>query len=51
MKNIPILLIVSPTDKKVIVDAIQHGFKDFIVKPIDIEALMKKIELLLKSSS
>lgn len=51
IRKIPILLIVNPTDKKMIVEAIQHGLKDFIVKPIDIEVLMKKVEAVLKSSA
>lgn len=50
LKKIPVLLIVSPADKRMIVEAIQKGFKDFIIKPVDIEVLMKKTEALLKSS-
>lgn len=49
ISKLPILLIVNPTDKKMIVEAIQQGLKDFIVKPIDIEVLMKKVEAVLKS--
>lgn len=44
LKNIPVIMITAETSKEKVMEAIQLGVSDYIVKPFTAEILKKKIE-------
>ena len=45
---IPIIVMLPRTEKKVLMELVKSGVKDFLIKPIDMEALIQKAEATLK---
>ncbi|GBD03547.1 Chemotaxis protein CheY [bacterium HR19] len=44
LKNIPVIMVTAETSKEKVMEAIQLGVSDYIVKPFTAEILKKKIE-------
>ena len=48
LKNVPVIFLTSNNDKNYVVKAVARGANDYVVKPIDENILLKKIEGLLR---
>ena len=46
--RIPKIVMSLRTEKSLLMELIKYGVKDFLIKPIDVEALIKKVESVLK---
>ncbi|MFZ8803661.1 MAG: response regulator [Candidatus Calescibacterium sp.] len=49
LKNIPVIMITAETSKEKVIEAIQLGVSEYIVKPFTAETLKKKIESVVKT--
>jgi two-component system chemotaxis response regulator CheY len=49
LKNIPVIMITAETSKEKVLEAIQLGVSEYIVKPFTAETLKKKIESVIKN--
>lgn len=47
LRHIPVIFLTSNNQKKEVMKAVTDGVKDYVVKPIDKEVLLKKLYLLL----
>ena len=47
LRDIPVIFLTSNNDKNYVIKAVKYGADDYVVKPIDKETLMNKIEVLL----
>lgn len=47
LRFIPVIFLTSNNDKNYVIKAVKYGADDYVVKPIDKETLMSKIEALL----
>ena len=48
LKNVPVIFLTSNHDKNHVVKAMTSGVNDYVVKPIDEDVLLRKIEALLR---
>ena len=48
-RNIPVVMITALSDKEHVTEALKNGAADYIVKPFDIDVLLKRISRVLKS--
>ena len=49
LKHVPVIFLTSNNQKEEVMKAVTDGVKDYVVKPIDKEILLKKLYLLLES--
>lgn len=47
LKDVPIIFLTSNKDRNSVIKAAENGAKDYVIKPIDNEILLRKIYLLL----
>lgn len=48
LKNVPVIFLTSNNDKNYVVKAVARGANDYVVKPIDENILLKKIDGLIR---
>lgn len=48
LKNVPVIFLTSNKDKDYVIKAVARGANDYVVKPIDENILLKKIDGLLR---
>lgn len=48
LADIPVMMITGQSEKDVVVECLKAGAVDFVVKPLDREVLLKKVERFLK---
>ena len=46
LENVPVIFLTANSEKKQVIKAVTGGVKDYVVKPIDKEILMKKLRSL-----
>jgi NarL family two-component system response regulator YdfI len=49
--SIPVIVMTLRTEKKILMEMLKLGARDFLVKPIDIESLIKKVENLMSGNN
>lgn len=49
--SIPVIVMTLRTEKKILMEMLKLGARDFLVKPIDIESLIKKVENLMSDNN
>ena len=49
LKRVPVIFLTSNNQKKQVMKAVTDGVKDYMVKPIDKEVLLKKLQSLLST--
>ena len=49
--SIPVIVMTLRTEKKILMEMLKLGARDFLVKPIDIESLIKKVEYLMSGNN
>ena len=50
LKDLPVIMVTSESDKISVVEAMKHGANDFVVKPIDEKSFKEKVLKVLASS-
>ena len=48
LKTVPVIFLTSNGEKKQVIKAVSGGVKDYVVKPVDKEILLEKIQAVLK---
>lgn len=51
LKEIPVIYLTANKDRQSVIKAVENGAKDYVLKPIDKETLMKKISALMDDHS
>ena len=49
LESVPVIFLTSNNEKKQVIKAVTGGVKDYVVKPIDQDILLDKIQTLLKN--
>jgi DNA-binding response OmpR family regulator len=48
LKDMPFIMVTAHNEKDIIMDAVNQGITDFIIKPINVDALVKKVSAALR---